>query len=1093
MAYLTSQQRNSLEKAVVAARKAAELGARNALISLAVDQPHPFPSLTSAQMNLREQLRNKARLLGDVLEDGYQPIDRLVNELAYEYWHKMLFARFLEANNLLMHPDGVPVSMEDCEELAPEMGLEDKWEVASTFASKMLPAIFRPSDPVLQVRFAANDRIKLESILDDLEAEIFSADDSLGWVYQFWQSEAKAVINASGEKIDGEKLPAVTQLFTEPYMVHFLIDNTIGAWWVSRHKGVTPPVDFEYLRMLDDGSPAAGSYPDWPDSSAEITFMDLCMGSGHIVVAVFLVLVRLRVYEENISADVAVKRVISENIHGLELDPRCTQIAAFNLALAAWKICGGYRELHEMNLACSGIAPAGKKEEWIKLVEAIEPADFRTRLENGMALLYDHFQLAPELGSLLDPGFIRHDVFIASYEELQPILFTALQNEKYDNDYGVNERGVMAFGIASVGALLGKKYVLQITNVPYLSRGKQGLVMADHFLKYYSKARGDLATVFLDKMLKVSKNGGTVCSVMPQNSLYLSTYKDLRAYLLTKNTWVFVVRLGARSFRTPMYDFNVMLLCITNSPNRPEDTFVGLDISELNSASQKAEALLTTKAVSINQAEQLFNPDARVVLSLKREVKLLSEYADDSSGCLTGDGNRFYRYIWEIQKDRDWEYLQSTTSSTTYYDGCSQVIFWQSGRGELYELAERMKHQNNAVQNWRRGQELWGRDGVAVSSMGSLPVAIYSKGRFDNNTAVLVPKEPDYLSAIWCFCSSPKFHSEVRKIDQSLKVTNSTLVKIPFDLEYWKDIAFKLYPNGLPEPYSDDPTQWQFHGHPTLAHNSLHVSIARFIGYRFSAETDKEMELSNEARKLMEAIKKYDHFSDNDGVVCIPSVNGELPASDRIREYVKEVSEERWNHNTVSKLLHQEGSNKPSMDEWLRDEFFDGHCQLFQNRPFVWHIWDGRKDGFSVLVNYHKFNKEALQKLIYGYLGDWIRQCEAKKKSGESGAEGLLTAAMKLKEKLEAILVGEPPFDIFVRWKPLHEQPIGWEPDLNDGVRINIRPFIEAGILRKKVKIKYGIDRGKNPPGAPWGEIRDNDLHLTLEEKRKAREKRKQK
>jgi hypothetical protein len=115
--------------------------------------------------------------------------------------------------------------------------------------------------------------------------------------------------------------------------------------------------------------------------------------------------------------------------------------------------------------------------------------------------------------------------------------------------------------------------------------------------------------------------------------------------------------------------------------------------------------------------------------------------------------------------------------------------------------------------------------------------------------------------------------------------------------------------------------------------------------------------------------------------------------------------------------------------------------------------------------------------------------CEAKKKAGESGAEGLLGAALKLKEKLEAILEGEAPYDIFVRWKSLEQQPIGWEPDLNDGVRLNIRPFIEADMLRKKPNIKWGVDRGKNPPGSPWGEIRDNDKHLSLEEKRAAREK----
>jgi len=78
------------------------------------------------------------------------------------------------------------------------------------------------------------------------------------------------------------------------------------------------------------------------------------------------------------------------------------------------------------------------------------------------------------------------------------------------------------------------------------------------------------------------------------------------------------------------------------------------------------------------------------------------------------------------------------------------------------------------------------------------------------------------------------------------------------------------------------------------------------------------------------------------------------------------------------------------------------------------------------------------------------------------------------------------PYDVHVRWKPLEQQPIGWHPDLNDGVRLNIRPFMEADVFRKRPNIKWGKDRGKNPPGSPWGEERDNDRHLTLAEKRKA-------
>src|SRR5690606_4874035 len=204
------------------------------------------------------------------------------------------------------------------------------------YASKMLPAIFRQDDPLMEIKYATEDRIKLEQILEGIEEEIYKADDSLGWVYQYWQSEAKETINASGDKIDGEKLPAVTQLFTAPYMVHFLIDNTLGAWWTARNPGVATPGEFKYRRTFEDGTPAAGKFDGWPDDWKDITMMDPCMGSGHFVVEVFKVMAALRKHDEGLSNEEACDAVIRENIHGLELDDRCTQIAAFNLALTAW-------------------------------------------------------------------------------------------------------------------------------------------------------------------------------------------------------------------------------------------------------------------------------------------------------------------------------------------------------------------------------------------------------------------------------------------------------------------------------------------------------------------------------------------------------------------------------------------------------------------------------------------------------------------------------------------------------------------------------------------------------------------------------------
>jgi hypothetical protein len=1089
MAVLTTQQRNSLEAAVKQARRIAESGGLNALQGLAINNPEPFTHMSAEQRTLRNSLRTKARLLGDVLlADGTQNINHLSYELAYETWHKMLFAKFLETNDLLMHPDGVAVTMEDCEELAKEEGFVNKWDAAAGYASKMLPAIFRTDDPLMQVAYATDERIKLEEIIDALENQIFIADDALGWVYQFWQSDAKDAINASGDKIDGEKLPAVTQLFTEPYMVHFLVDNTLGAWWVSRNPGIKPPIKFEYLRFLDDGTPAAGKFEGWPDKTADVTSLDPCMGSGHFIASLFPVFAILRMQEEGLTKEQAADKVITQNLHGLELDARCTQIAAFNLALTAWKFCGKYKTLPEMNLACSGIAPKGKMEDWVKLVDNVERADDKRRLENGMKVLYEHFQLAPELGSLLDPTTIKADAFTASFEQLQPVLKKALENE---DDAERMERGVMAAGIAKAGQLLAEKYTLQITNVPYLSRAKHGPVMLNYCEKNYPFSKGDLANVFFEKMLKTTN--GIASTVMPQNWLFQTSYKKHREELLKNNAWSFISRLGSGAFSQISGEVvKVILIAVSSQKIASGHAFMGIDVSDASNASVKDAALKTSEVKLVVQEEQLENPDARVVFMKHEATSILQEFADSSSGQSSFDRPRFYFSFFEL-KDLDkqvWIYTQGTSyKREKLFDGTSEVLRWENGIGNLAMQMEALKAQGYTSGIWRAGEQVWGERGVLVSLTGELIPSIYLGVAFDQNCSVITSKRKEDLFSISSFVLSEKYSVDIRKIDQALKVTSATTVKCGFDKEYWDQNINNCFLNGWPKPFSDDPSQWLFHGHPYKSDNPLHVSIARLLGYCWPAENDQKMELSDEAKTLVEEIKAFDHFTDDDGIFCIPSVNAEEAGAERLRTYLQEVFRNEWGNQTITQLLSKEGAVSSNLEDWLRKEFFIQHCKVFQNRPFIWHIWDGRNDGFSALVNYHTLDKDNLSKLIYTYLGDWIRICEAKKRAGESGAEGLLSAALKLKGKLEAILHGEAPYDIFVRWKPLEQQPIGWDPDLNDGVRLNIRPFMEADVLRKKPNIKWGIDRGKNPPGAPWGEIRDNDRHLTLEEKKIAREK----
>jgi hypothetical protein len=227
-------------------------------------------------------------------------------------------------------------------------------------------------------------------------------------------------------------------------------------------------------------------------------------------------------------------------------------------------------------------------------------------------------------------------------------------------------------------------------------------------------------------------------------------------------------------------------------------------------------------------------------------------------------------------------------------------------------------------------------------------------------------------------------------------------------------------------------------------------------------------------------------------------VAGEENAGTRLRALLQSALGQDYN---LPHLLA--GKKAGTIEDWLRDEFFQEHCQIFHQRPFVWHIWDGLKDGFHGLVNYHKLDRRNLEKLIYSYLGDWLTRQGQEVQQGVEGADTRVAAAEHLQDELKRILEGQNPYDIFVRWKPLDKQSIGWEPDLNDGVRMNIRPWIteaklykatKPGILRVTPNIKYTKDRGKDSSRDlnefPWiakSADRINDVHLSLDEKRRAR------
>ncbi len=1138
---LDKSLRNQLERTVKQAREIAEAAALAALGQLGVGEAAAFEHLGDDEKALRRKLRVHGRQLGDALNGGkVQSMDRLVEEVAYEHWHRMLFARFLAENDLLMY-DGVAVTLEECEELAEEEEANNGWELAARLAAKMLPQIFRPDSPAFQLQFAANHQLPLEKLLAELPGDVFTASDSLGWVYQFWQSKRKDDVNASEVKIGARELPAVTQLFTEPYMVSFLLDNSLGAWWAGKKLSADdadvrrfkteeelrkycsiPGVPLEYLRFVEIPlnppfskgdlntadqlpplkkgggggfvwQPAAGTFDAWPDALSELKTLDPCCGSGHFLVAAFLMLVPMRMELEGLSAQEAVNAVLRENIHGLELDQRCVELAAFALALTAWNYpdAGGYRPLPELNVACSGLAISAKEDDWANL--AGDNTDLRLSLKE----LYKQFKEAPALGSLINPGssLASGRLFKHKWEEVGPLLTKALAGERDDEK---SEMGVVALGVSKAAHLLSGKYQWVITNVPYRSSNDLDNVIRNFSSAEYSDGATDLATIFLLRIFDYLSSAGNSSLVIPQNWLVQPTYRSLRKHLLTMHGIRSIVRLGPGAFQEITGEVVNALLLSVDQKNR--DGFMAIDCGRDTAYDEKIDILLKKDPNFKSSHKQLTNPDSVIFLGDQSgSLSFLGYSASSIQGIKTGEDDRYKRKYWELTRvSTEWEWLQSTVREVSDYGGLENILYW----GESGDHLAR-----------KQGMTAWRKKGVAVSQMSSLPSTSYLSGAFDSNMTAIVVRDEKDLLPLYGFAISGELSRAVREFDQSLKPTNSSFEKIFFNKIKWRAFAEEKYPNGLPKPYTDDPTQWIFHGHPCgsvvwdeeskwTAHGPLRtddsvlqVAVARLLGYRWPAELDADMELADEQREWVNRCETLLPYADEDGIVCIPPVRGEAAASDRLLNLLVAAYGDAWSNDTLAELLKNAAHAGKTLEIWLREKFFTQHCKLFGHRPFIWHIWDGLPDGFAALVNYHKLDHKLLETLIYTYLGDWISRQKQDIASGVDGAQEKLAAAETLKEKLELILAGEAPYDIFVRWKPLEQQPIGWNPDLNDGVRMNIRPFMsvpdvkkkDAGVLRDKPNIKWGKDRGKDVESAPWyhlfGGDRINDHHLSLAEK----------
>ena len=958
MATLTRDLRRDLERTVKQARRVAEAGARKILEELGVHHHEPYGSMTPEQRALRNRLRAHGRQMGDRRDrqKGSQTIDRLIQECSYEHWHRMLFARFLAETDLLIEPRSrVAITLEECQEQAREKGV-DWLELASGYAERMLPQIFRLDDPALAATLPPETRSDLEDLLESLPCDVFTADDSLGWVYQFWQAEKKDEVNRSEAKIGADELPSVTQLFTEDYMVLFLLHNTLGAWWAGKvlanHSTLASSarseddlrsacgvggIEWTYLRFVREADeagvggpwrPAAGTFKGWPRAAKDLTVLDPCMGSGHFLVFALPILVALRKAEEDLSGTDAADAVLRDNLFGLEIDLRCTQIAAFNLAFAAWRRTE-FHQLPPLNLACSGLAIGVTKAEWLKLAEkAAAAADqetkrdflgvegnslthgFEERIKNGLESLYDLFAKAPWLGSLIDPRRAGGDIFRESFAKLDPLL-TSITTAA--DTHEAREMAVAARGMAHAAKLLGGNFTLTITNVPYLTRQAQSDQIRQYCGEHFDKGKADLATCFISRALSWAKNG-TISVVAPTGWHYQPAYTRFRKHLLDTCEWNSVLRLGSGAFEGISGEVvNVSLCTVTHIERSRAKGSVGfwIDGSEAKSPIQKGALASSSDLHPFDRLKQKSHPDHRIILAELGDSPALAKYARSLTGTRTADNPQFLRNFWELEAiGADWEPLQSTVKTTVPFGGREQVIHWEKGEGKLRALADLGYA---SIQ----GAGAWGKQGICVSLMGNLPTTLYTGEKYDMNCGIVWTDNEKEFPALWAYLSSEEYSVDIRKIDQQLKLTTATLLKIPFDIHKWRAVAATKFATGLPTPNSSNPNQWIYSGHPKGSTSPLAASVSRLIGYRWPRQTGSSF---MDCPSIQ--LDGLENHADDDGIVCLTALKGEAPVEQRLNALLSVAFGGDWSATKLAGLLSKVGFTGKSLDDWLRDGFF---------------------------------------------------------------------------------------------------------------------------------------------------------------------------
>ena len=875
-----------------------------------------------------KDINKRKEIIKDIESKGFK---NFVEEVAYTWFNRIIAIRYMEVNNYLptktrvlssetegkIEPDiltdaldiDLNYSQKDKElifKLKDENKLDELFRFLfikqSNKLNEILPGLFETTNDslelLLNISFTSEESV-IRQLIDTIPEESFTKQvEIIGWLYQYYISEKKdQVININKSNIKKEDIPAATQLFTTDWVVKYMVDNSLGRYWMERNPNSSLKNYLEYYLGEAEQDKETQRKLDEIRSEEiiieELTFFDPCMGSGHILVYAFDVF--FEIYKElgYLERDIP-ELILKNNIFGLDIDDRAYQLAYFAVLMKARK--------HDRKILKKGIVPnvyaiQESKNITDSTIEFIQKHD--EIIVNDVIYLKEIFKSGKEFGSLIQ---VKNIDFIRLKSSLNRIIDKSKSTLTDINITNIISNDLMA--LVNQAELLSKKYSAVVTNPPYMNKFETSL--KDFAKKYYKDYSKDLFSMFIYRNFDFCNKYGYNALMTPFVWMFIKNYENLRKFIINNKSISSLIQLEYSAFSEATVPICTFVLSNFN------ENYIGtyLKLSEFSGGMEvQKEKVLNATTTNTNYKfysnTQKYNniplypiaywADETVVAPFNKG-HLLEEETSIKVGLQTGDVNKFIRFWFEVNFDNI-EFNCTSCEETNYinkkwyphnkggnyrkwYGNNYHVVNWKNNGFEI----KNNRNKNGKLKSRPQNSDFYFKKGLTYSSLSSGKISFRYNTEgfiFDTKGSKCFINEDNDFEYIFAFLNNDMTMIFLSFLAPTLDFNVGSLKKLPliYNKTYDKEIHNLVHENIklTKEEWDDYEISWDFKTHPLL---------------KFKAETI-EHSFNNRKQHNLNTFENLKHNEErlNEIFSIIYSINFDIEIKDKYVS-IKKVNDE---------------------------------------------------------------------------------------------------------------------------------------------------------------------------------------------------------